>query len=210
MKHEWKKQEKEQYGVKEAPQVLQLPKQNFLMIDGAGDPNGEDFAARVGVLYSLAYPIKMCFKKLCAREPADFPCTDYTVYPLEGIWSTSTPGAPLVKDHLLYTIMIRQPDFITREMFDNTLKGTQKKKPHPLLEEVRFDSMEEGLSLQILHKGSYDDEPASFAKLAQYAAENGYIRTSPCHREIYLSDARKIVPEKQQTILRYQIKRENA
>lgn len=115
MKHEYKKHEKEIYGASAKPEILTLPKQKFIMIDGRGDPNGTDFAARVETLYSLAYPIKMRHKKYCLGHPeqaAQFAYQDYTVFPLGGLWTSESPD-PTDKERFIYTIMIRQPDFIT-------------------------------------------------------------------------------------------------
>lgn len=103
--------------------------------------------------------------------------------------------------------MIRQPDFITKEMFESAYRVVEKKKPHPLLKEVVFDTMEDGQCVQVLHKGSFDDEPVSFAKMDAFAKDSGFERVNHYHREIYLNDAKKTAPEKRQTILRYQVKK---
>jgi len=207
MKHEWRKHERELYGVKEKPQIITVPRQNFIMITGAGNPNNEDFSERVGVLYSLAYPIKMRFKAMCKNEGVAslYEYNDYTVYPLEGVWTTSNSDDLFDKDSFHYTIMIRQPDYITREMFDAAFAVVEKKKPHPLLKEVVFDTMEDGKSIQMLHVGPFDDEPTSFAKMDIFAKDNGLERVNQSHREIYLKDARKTSPEKTQTILRIRV-----
>lgn len=208
MKLEWKRQERELYGIKDKPQLLTVPCQHYIMIAGAGDPNGEEFSERVGVLYSLAYSIKIRFKKTCATYEAfrrQYEYDDYTVYPLEGVWMSSNPDDPLDKASYQYTIMIRQPDFITREMFDTAYHVTAKKKPHPLLTEVEFGTVKDGKCIQILHNGSYDNETKSFAKMDSFAADNGLKRLYGHHREIYLNDARKTAPEKRKTILRYQV-----
>ena len=102
--------------------------------------------------------------------------------------------------------MIRQPDFVTEQVVERAFEHVRKKKPHPLLEEVSFVSMEDGLSVQMLHVGSYDDEPRSFAKMRDYIAENNLERTSLLHREIYLSDVRKVEPAKLKTVLRCWVK----
>lgn len=205
MKYEYKKHEKELYGTKDKASSIIIPQQNFIMIDGEGDPNKEDFAERICVLFSLAYAIKMKYKK----EYADLKQLDYddfTVYPLEGVWTSSNPDNPLDKDYFVYTIMIKQPDFITKEMFETAYEEVKKKKPHILLKEVRFETIEEHKCVQILHLGSFDDEPASFEKMNAFANENQLERINYYHREIYLSDARKTEPEKRRTILRYQVK----
>jgi hypothetical protein len=210
MKHEWKKHERELYGVKDKPKLVTVPRQNYIMIKGVGNPNMADFSERVGVLFSLAYPIKMSFKAMRNNDEEKrelYEYDDYSVYPLEGVWTSSNMDNPLDKDCFEYTIMIRQPSYITNEMFESSLDIVKKKKPHPLLNVISFDFLETEECIQILHKGSFDDEPASFAKMDEYAKENGLERINRYHREIYLNDSRKTAMEKRQTILRYQIKR---
>ncbi|MBU5438074.1 GyrI-like domain-containing protein [Tissierella sp. MSJ-40] len=205
MKHEWRKHEKELYVPKDKPQLLTIPKQKFFAIKGKGNPNDVDFSDRIGVLYSLAYAVRMMSKN--GFTPDGY--FEYTVYPLEGIWDLTEEGKKsdiLNKDELLYTIMIRQPDFITNEVVEKAFEIANKKKPHPLLKEAYFDEMEDSLSVQIMHNGSYDNEPVSFQKMIDYINENGYIRRCMFHREIYLSDARKTKKDKLKTVLRYMIK----
>lgn len=207
MKYEWKKNESEWYQGKNLPSVIELPAQNFITIAGTGNPNEEAFSQRVGVLYSLAYQIKMRYKALCAgKTETDMTSQyqDYTVFPLEGIW-TSAGTNPLEKEQFIYTIMIKQPDFITKELYETAFSLVAKKKPHPLLQEAAFKTIEDGLCVQILHKGSYDDEPESFAKMDRYVSDNGWKRRNSFHREIYLAGAQKGAPEHKKTILRYQI-----
>lgn len=209
MKHEWKKYERILYGVKEKPEIVTVPKQKFIMIKGQGNPNHEDFSERVGVLYSLAYPIKMHFKAKCKKrseEDMAYTYSDYTVYPLEGVWTSSNEMNLLDKDCFSYTIMIRQPEYITDEIFHTVLESVKKKKPNPLLNEIFFDTIDDGKCVQMLHVGSFDDEPATFAQMDEFAKEHDLVRTYQCHREIYLNDARKTNPEKRKTILRYQVK----
>lgn len=207
MKHEWKKAEKEYYGLKPVPTLIEMPKQQFIAIKGKGNPNNEDFALRVGALYSLAFPIKMGFKGHAKQNPSGEGMDDYTVYPLEGVWDTSNPDNVKDKDSYKYTIMIRQPDAITREMFEETREKVKKKKPSPLLDEVEWITQEDGLCVQIRHDGPYDDEPASFAKMDALVKEQGLRRKEYFHREIYLTDSRKTQPEKMKTILRYQVEK---
>lgn len=204
MKYEWRKQEKSLYLPKSIPELVTVPSQQFLMIDGKGNPNDADFSERVGVLYSLAYAIRMMPKK--GYTPEGY--FEYTVYPLEGLWDLTDEGkqqSALNKDELVYTIMIRQPDFVTDEVFKQALEITLKKKPHPLLDEVRFETMEDGPSVQLLHLGSYDTESESFAKMKAFIKDNGYQIKSLRHREIYISDPRKTALEKLKTVLRYQV-----
>ena len=202
MKQEWKKVHKDLYGIKAQPVLLDVPEQLFIMLDGEGNPNAADFSERVGALYSLAYAVKMNYKKSEAVQAVD----DFAVYPLEGVWRQKTASADkLDKDNLAYTIMIAQPDFITPEMWQDALAKTRIKKPNPLYEEVRFERMADGKSVSILHVGRFDDEPASFAKMDNFCQEHGLRRSDDTHREIYLNNANRTAPEKLKTILRYEV-----
>lgn len=204
MKHEWRKHEKQLYLPKQKPELVTVPKQKFLMIDGVGDPNSEAFAQKIEPLYSLSYGIRMMPKQ--GYTPEGY--FEYTVYPLEGIWDLTAKGRQLDaldKDELVYTIMIRQPDFVTPAIVALALEKVWHKKPDPYLADVKFGEIEEGLCIQMLHVGPYESEPESFAKMDAYAAENNLMRLSMTHREIYLSDVRKIEPAKLKTVLRYKV-----
>lgn len=201
MKHEWKKQEKELYGVKTKPVMVDIPLQKFIMISGKGNPNDTDFSDRVGALYALAYAIKMGYKSAATLNEI----TDFSVYPLEGIWK-QIEDSELVKDNLEYTIMIRQPDFINKEMVDNALEKVKTKKTNPLYAEISFDTMNDGKSVQILHVGAFDDEPASFEKMDEFLKTYQLERIESYHREIYLNNANRTEKSKLKTILRYKIK----
>lgn len=205
MKHEWKKQEKGLYGAKQIPTMIIVPMQNYIMIDGKGNPNNEDFSNRVAALYSLAYAIKMGFKAAANNADDSKEVHDFTVYPLEGIWKQKN-GDDLVKEELEYTIMIRQPDFITESMVYRAMEVVKKKKPNPLYEEIRFDTMQDGKCIEILHIGAFDDEPASFEKMAQFAEKNNLERDESCHREIYLNNANRVEKSRLKTILRFSVK----
>ncbi|KAF0820914.1 MULTISPECIES: GyrI-like domain-containing protein [unclassified Cytobacillus] len=205
MKFEWRKQEKNLYLPKQKPEVVTVPEQKFITIDGEGNPNSEDFSRRIEVLYSIAYAIRMMPRQ--GYTPEGY--FEYTVYPLEGLWDLTEEGRKLDtldKDQLLYTIMIRQPDFVTKEIVERAIESVRKKKPNPLIDEVSFESMEDGLSVQMLHIGSYDEEPQSFRKMKEYIEENQLEIATLKHREIYLSDARKVEPAKLKTVLRYKVK----
>ncbi|MBK1813205.1 GyrI-like domain-containing protein [Clostridium sp. YIM B02505] len=206
MKYEWKKQEKNLYLPKDKPDLITVPKQKFFMIKGKGNPNDEDFAERIGVLYSLAYAVRMMPKQ--GYTPEGY--FEYTVYPLEGVWDLTEEGRKLDtlnKDELLYTIMIRQPDFVTEEVVSKAFENVRKKKPNPLLEEVTFETMEDGLSVQMMHIGSYDDEPQSFEQMKNFIKENDLEITTLVHREIYISDTRRTEKSKLKTVLRYRVYR---
>ena len=200
MKYEWKRQEKELYGAKTTPAAVTVPAQNYIMISGTGNPNDTDFSSRVSVLYSVAYAVKMAYKKAAKGEVDDF-----AVYPLEGIWQ-KVEGDKLVKENLQYTLMIRQPDFIGEDDVNAALERTKVKKPNPLLQEVQLETVQGGTCVQILHVGAYDDEPASFAKMDELACSRGLIRAETCHREIYLNNASRTKKSGLKTILRYAVK----
>lgn len=202
MKYEWKKQEKNLYIPKQSPEIVTVPQQKFFMISGKGNPNDEDFSERIGVLYSIAYAVRMMPKN--GYEPEGY--FEYTVYPLEGVWDLTEEGRKsetLDKNELLYTIMIRQPEFVTQDVVDRAFEITNKKKPHPLLKEVRFETMEDGLSVQMMHIGSYDDEPQSFKMMKDFIVLNNLEISTLRHREIYITDSRKTAKEKLKTVLRY-------
>lgn len=204
MKHEWKKQEKGLYGAKQIPAMITVPMQSYIMISGKGDPNDEDFSNKVAALYALAYAIKMGYKTSAANAAADKDVHDFSVYPLEGVWKQKQDGG-LVKEELEYTIMIRQPDFITENMVGAALEIVKRKKPNPLYDEIRFDTMQDGKCIEILHIGSFDDEPASFGKMTQFAEKNSLKRNESCHREIYLNNAKRVEKSKLKTILRFSV-----
>lgn len=204
MKYEWKKTEKNIYGVKQIPEIADIPAQNFIMIKGSGNPNMEDFSNRVSVLYSLAYSIKMLFKKTIKDEDSE-KITDFTVYPLEGIWE-EWEGEKADKSKLRYTIMIKQPDFITRDIFEKALEEVKKKKPNNLYDEIVFEVLKEGRVIQVLHIGSYDDEPESFEKIEKLASKMGLSRIGNSHKEIYLSNKNRTAKDKQKTVLRYSVR----
>jgi len=205
MKHAWKKEEKKLYLPKEIPEVVTIPKQTFFMLNGKGDPNDDAFTEKINVLYSLSYAVRMMPKQ--GYTPEGY--VDYTVYPLEGLWDLTKEGkksGTMSKDEFLYTVMIRQPGFVTRDVADRAFETVRKKKPHPLLDEVVFDTIEDGLSVQMLHVGPYDDEPRSFRIMKDFIADNRLEIGSSRHREIYLSDARKVEPAELKTVLRYTVK----
>lgn len=205
MKYEWKKVEKEIYQAKDQPVIIQVPKAKYFCIKGKGNPNDEDFSNRIGALYSLSYAVRMMPKS--GFTPKGY--FEYTVYPLEGLWDLTDDGKnskEFKKDELLYTIMIKQPEFVNDEVAKKAFTIAKNKKPTALLDEVYFDELEDGLSIQILHTGTYDSEPQSFRKMKELAKENN-LEINLIHREIYLSDARKVEKNKLKTILRYRVEK---
>lgn len=202
MKYEWKKNEKNLYGVKQKPQLIEIPSAYYIMIKGEGNPNESDFSNRVSALYSLAYGIKMLFKNM---EKEELEYSDFTVFPLEGIWEKSD-DEEFDKNKLKYTIMIKQPYFITKEIFDLAFEKVKKKKPNELYDEVSFDCIESKKAIQILHIGSFDTEIESFEKLDNFASEMNLERSEKLHTEIYLNNKNRTAEDKLKTILRYTVK----
>jgi hypothetical protein len=206
MKFEWRKKEKNLYLPKGKVNIIEVPIHKFIMIEGKGNPNNQEFADKVAVLYSLAYGIRMMPKKGITPEGY----FEYTVYPLEGIWDLKESAKELDylnKDELVYQIMIRQPDFVDEKVFLTAMEQVEKKKPSKYLSDVKFITIEDGLSVQMMHVGSYDDEAETFKLMNDFIKENNLERVEMTHREIYLSDARKVEKSKLKTVLRYRVKR---
>jgi len=206
MAHSWRKDEKQFYLPKNKPEVISLPGFNFFTIKGKGNPNDDFFGEYIGVLYSLSYAVKMSPKQGFA--PQEY--YEYTVYPLEGVWDIDDEAkhnftGVVDKNSLVFNLMIRQPDFVTRGFAMEIIERTKKKKPHELLDKVDFEIIEDGKCVQMLHNGSYEKEPESFKMMETFAKEQGLKRLSHTHREIYLSDARRVAPEKLKTVLRFKV-----
>jgi hypothetical protein len=206
MKQDWKKADKQYYLPKTKPELVKVPPFKFFSIVGQGDPNDKPFQEIIGVLYSLSYAIKMSPKNNFA--PNDY--FEYTVYPMEGIWDLTeevkkAKSEILDKSQLVFNLMIRQPDFVTPDFAFEAIERTKKKRHHPLLEKVRFEIIEDSNCIQMMHIGSYDNEPASFKQMEDFCQQNGLIRESKQHREIYLSDFRKVSADKLKTVLRFRI-----
>ncbi|WP_129688871.1 GyrI-like domain-containing protein [Gottfriedia acidiceleris] len=203
-KFEWRKSLKEIYLPKNKPIKIKIPTFKYITIEGKGNPNNELFKENVEALYSLAYAIKMLPKKGIVPEGY----FDYTVFPLEGVWDLDEEGRKLDylnKEHLLYKLMIRQPEFVTEDLAYITLEQLKQKKKNPLLANVKLESITEGLCVQTMHIGSYDDEPRTFKLMEEFCIENNLQRVQKTHKEIYISDARKTQPEKLKTVLRFQV-----
>ncbi len=207
MKHEWRKKEKAMYLPKTKPVLVNVPAYQFITLSGQGNPNTPFFAEYIGVLYSVAYAIKMGVKKL-EHQPRGY--QDWAVYPLEGVWDITEEakqkaGQSINKDDFVFDVMIRQPDFISEAFFDEMIERTKAKKLHKLLDQVKFQTIEEGQCVQMLHIGSYDDEPESFQQMEEFAHSSGLQRLSKKHREVYLSDIRKVEEKQLKTVLRFQV-----
>jgi len=207
MKHEWRKKEKAIYIPKAKPELIEIPEYQFVTISGEGNPNNEFFQENIVALYSISYAIKMNLKKL-EIKPTDY--VDWTVYPLEGVWDISEKAkqnfnGELNKDELVFDLMIRQPDFVSIDFFNEMMELVKQKKPQKLLDKVELKKITEGRCIQMLHIGSYDNEPETFEQMEAFATSQGLIRKSKIHREIYLSDFRKTPAEKLKTTLRFQL-----
>lgn len=208
MKYEWRKKEKNLYLPEQKPLQIRVPAFSFFTISGKGNPNSDFFSKHIEVLYSLSYTLKMLPKN--GFIPDQF--YDFTVYPLEGVWDISEEAkrnfaGNIDKNELVYDLMIRQPDFITDDLAETVFEIIKKKKPNKLLENVKFRTIEEGDCVQMLHLGSYDSEQCSFDKMEEFCRKNNLVRVSKIHREIYLSDTRKVAPEKLKTVLRFGVKK---
>jgi hypothetical protein len=207
MEHQWKKEEKTFYLPGPQPALIDIPAFSFFTISGKGNPNEPFFAEYVGVLYALAYAVKM--SPTAGLAPTGY--EPYSVYPLEGVWdiseeAKSKPIAVFDKSQLVFTLMIRQPDFVTTQYAMETIERTMSKKHLPLLEQVRFETLTEGKCVQMLHVGDFDSEPESFKKMDTFIKNSNLRRADQTHREIYLSDARKTPSEKLRTVLRVKVK----
>ena len=202
-KYEWRKTEKAFYLPKEkGPHRIDVPEMKFFAVEGAGSPAGEEFQAVVGLLYTLSYAVRMMPKS--GWTPPDY--REYTVFPLEGVWRMDTDawrGGSLDKTKLKYRLMIRQPRFVTPDVAARAMESARKKVPADLLERASFEPFTDGVSVQMLHVGPYDTEPETFAAMDVFLNSNGLVRTERTHREIYLSDPRKVTPDKNRTLLRY-------
>ncbi|MFZ1809014.1 MAG: GyrI-like domain-containing protein [Cyclobacteriaceae bacterium] len=206
MKYEWRKQEKDIYMPKNKPIVVDVTAYQFLTIAGEGNPNSEAFSEYISALFAVSYAIKMTLKK--RTPPKGY--MDYTVYPLEGVWDINEKAkknftGTINQDDLVFQLMIRQPDFVDAAFVKEMIELTIKKKPHPLLEEVQFEKITEGRCIQMMHVGSYDSESESFELMEAFATANHLSRASKLHREIYLSDFRKVAKEKLKTVLRFKV-----
>ena len=210
MPFDFKKEYKEFYLPKNKPQIVNVPKANYIAIRGQGNPNEEGGAYKqaIGILYAVAYTLKMSYK-------TDYKIDgfyEYVVPPLEGFWwQDGICGVDYSKkDEFNWISIIRLPDFITRENFDWAVKTASEKKKIDC-SKAEFLTIEEGLCVQIMHFGSFDDEPASLEKMDKYLEENGYEKDfsdTRLHHEIYLSDPRKSTPDKQKTVIRHPVKKD--
>lgn len=212
MAFDFKKEYKEFYMPKGKPEIVTVPKANYIAVRGKGDPNDEGGAYQqaVGILYAVAYTLKMSYKTDYRIEGF----FDYVVPPMEGFWwQDGVDGIDYSdKSAFNWISVIRLPDFVTRKDFDWAVRTAEKKK-HLDCSKAEFLTIDEGLCVQIMHIGPFDDELATVSMMNAYLLENGYendFSDSRLHHEIYLSDARKAAPEKWKTVIRHPIKRKGA
>ena len=211
MAFDYKKEYKEFYMPKGKPSIVTVPKMNYIAVRGQGDPNEEDgdYKAAIGLLYGIAFTIKM--SKMGSRQIEGY--FDFVVPPLEGFWrQDGIDGVDYSrKEDFQWISVIRQPDFVTEDDFRWAVEEATLKKSQDF-SKVEFLTIEEGLCVQCMHIGPYDDEPATVALMDHYLKENGYendFSDERWHHEIYLSDARRVAPEKLKTVIRHPIKIRN-
>lgn len=229
MAFDYKKEYKEFYMPKNKPGIVEVPSMNYIAVRGKGDPNteGSEYKQSIGLLYGIAFTIKM--SKMGSRHIAGY--FDYVVPPLEGLWwqddrfpvsSMSRTGKDAGqeavsgidysrKQDFHFISMIRLPDFVTKEDLDWAIEEATKKKKADF-SKVEFLTYDEGLCVQCMHIGAYDDEPVTIKKMYDFMTACGYepdFSDKRLHHEIYLSDARRVAPEKLKTVIRYPIKRKS-
>lgn len=212
MAFDFKKAYKEYYMPKSKPEIVTVPKANYIAVRGKGNPNleGGAYQQAVSVLYAVAYTIKMSYKTEYRMEGF----FEHVVPPLEGFWwQDGVDGIDYSdKSTFNWISVIRLPEFVTPKDFDWAVETASKKK-HLDCSKAEFLSMDEGLCVQIMHTGPFDDEPATVRIMDEYLQKSGYendLSNSRLHHEIYLSDARKVAPEKWKTVIRHPIKRREA
>lgn len=209
MAFDFKKEYKEFYMPKNKPEIVTVPKANFIAVRGKGNPNEIDGAYQkaISILYAVAYTLKMSYKTEHKIEGF----FEYVVPPLEGFWWQDNVDGIDYADKAAFNwiSVIRLPEFITQKDFEWAVETASEKKKLDC-SSAEFLTVDEGLCVQIMHIGAFDDEPQTVALMDEYIAQNGYendITESRLHHEIYLSDARKVAPEKWKTVIRHPIKR---
>ena len=209
MAFDYKKEYKEFYMPKNKPCIVDVPAMNYIAVRGKGNPNDEngEYKQSIGLLYGIAFTIKMSYK----GEHKIDGYFEYVVPPLEGFWwQEGVKGIDYAhKENFNFISLIRLPDFVTKADFDWAIAEATKKKKTDF-SKVEFLTYNEGLCVQCMHIGPYDNEPATIAAMHEYAAQNGYeldINDTRYHHEIYLSDPRKCVHAKLKTVVRHPIRK---
>lgn len=209
-KLDYKKEYKDLYQPPSKPTIINIPEMLFIAVEGEGDPNTcQEYSEALEILYGLSYTIKMSGKNDIQTDGY----FEYVIPPLEGLWYADDiyfDGLNITdKNKFKWIAMIRQPEFVTENVFETAGSILIKKKPRLDLSRTKLKKINEGLCVQIMHYGSYDDEPDSIEKMKSYIALNGYkedLSDKRLHHEIYLSDPRKCAPERIRTVLRHPIK----
>lgn len=199
MKHEWRKAEKQFYLPKPSPVLIHIPKQRFFVIQGKGSSASEEFSKQKEILLLLSHAIRLMPQN--GFYPPGY--YEFALYPFEAVWSLGeSVGKPSER---LYKLMIRQPDFADNDTVLKAFEIASRSKRNDLLNEVMFEEIEEGMAVQILHTGPYNNEKDTFEKMHRFLEENDCRRRSQKHREIYLNDLPKTAPAKLKTVLRFQV-----
>ncbi|MCI8832926.1 MAG: transcriptional regulator [Clostridia bacterium] len=210
MAFDYKKEYKEFYMPKNKPSIVKIPKMNYIAVRGKGNPNDEngEYKQTIGLLYAIAFTIKMSYKGTHKIDGY----FEYVVPPLEGFWWQDEMKDSIdynSKDQMNFISIIRLPDFVTKEDFEWAIKeATNKKKVD--FSKVEFLSYDEGICVQCMHIGSYDDEPTTINLMHKYMKDNGYkldITDNRYHHEIYLSDPRRCDVSKLKTVIRHPIRK---
>lgn len=209
MAFDYKKEYKEFYMPKSKPGIVDIPSMNYLAVRGSGNPNeeGSEYKQSIGLLYGIAFTIKM--SKMGDHQIDGY--FDYVVPPLEGFWwQDGVKGIDYDhKENFRFLSVIRLPDFVTKEDFAWALGEAERKKKTDF-SKVEWMTYDEGLCVQCMHIGAYDDEPETIRLMHEFMEEQGYeldITESRYHHEIYLSDARKVAPERLKTVVRHPIRK---
>lgn len=186
------------YKAGKKPEIIKLQGANYLSIEGKGEPAGKVFVSKVEALYPLAYGIK----KICKEQGNDF-----GVPKLEGLWwvEGDTPALEVPRGEWCWKLLIRMPEFVSKEIMASVQPDVTKKKSNALIQEISFETITEGKCVQIMHIGPYSTEPETINLLMGFIEKNG-LYVSGLHHEIYLSDPRKTEPSKMKTIIRYPVK----
>ena len=210
MAFDFKKEYKEFYLPKTKPSIIEIPKMNYIAVRGKGNPNEEngEYKSSIGLLYGIAFTIKMSYKGTHKIEGF----FEYVMPPLEGLWwQENTEGLDYSrKEDMHFISMLRLPDFVAKEDFEWAISEATKKKKQDF-SKVEFFPYDEGICVQCMHIGSYDDEPVTVSLMHDYAREHGYkpdITNIRYHHEIYLGDPRKTQPEKLKTVIRIPVSKQ--
>lgn len=204
-KFDFKKEYKDLYLPKTIPMLIDVPPMNFIMVDGQGDPNGQQYQTAVSILYALTFTIKM--SKMGGRQPQGY--FEYVVPPLEGLWSISGGAFDFrQRDNWIWTSIIRQPEFVDAAEFAWAVEECRKKKPELDVSKARFENFHEGLCVQMMHIGPFATEPETVETMHLFMEQKGLvdeIGSERRHHEIYLADPRKTTPEKLKTVIRHPV-----